>query len=237
MLWIPTQPASVVSDFQSDAEVVGVLQGGAPAPRHAKNERGDILEGRPSARRLLDSLPRMDTVSFLATILIALFGGAGAAVLVEGWYRPWLDRRYVAKLLFHELNKNIQLLDANLAIRQAEPHSTIAGHSLSTVAIDAVKEKLGALPAESAAWVINTYYGYQHFRDIALDCERLSHEVVEKQNTAPEGLDSILRGSLRDYDRYAKQCLDDSIRTRDMLAKWAGSRRWMSEAPRRSSRN
>jgi hypothetical protein len=100
----------------------------------------------------------------VATVLLALFGGAGGSLLLELWWNPWRARRRVAALLAEEVNLNAQLLTLHVHLRRKDPGRIAADFSLIRLAFDAVAPELGVLPASVAGQVLVTYHYFERLQ-------------------------------------------------------------------------
>jgi hypothetical protein len=111
----------------------------------------------------------------VATVLLALFGGAGGSLLVELWWNPRRARRRVAALLAEEVNLNAQLLTLHVHLRRTNPGQISADFQVMQLAFEAVAQEIAELPANVAGQVILTYHYFDRLNRLReMVRERLS---------------------------------------------------------------
>lgn len=94
-------------------------------------------------------------MEFWTTLLVALFGGAGSNVLIEGYLKPRLTRRRLARALAEEAAFiNEQSIEA-FEYLSREPSSVPSRFDIPTPAFDALAAQLGEL--EQLADIIELY--------------------------------------------------------------------------------
>jgi len=146
----------------------------------------------------------------LVTLLLALFGGAGGAVVLEVWWKPWRTRRRVAALLAQEVNLNGQMITLAAHLLRRDPGHISPDFQLSRFAFDAVAQEIGELPATVTGHVILTYHHFDHlhrllemFRERTRrwreaevtgrgDVKKLEHYVINALDAFTVGLDTAL---------------------------------------------
>ncbi len=138
----------------------------------------------------------------VATVLLALFGGAGGSLLLELWWNPWRARRRVAALLAEEVNLNAQILRLQVHLRRADPGNIAPDFQVMRLAFDAVAQEVGVLPAKVAGQVILTYHYFDRLNRLReMFSERLGRwreaqrtnrdDVKELEHNAMGALDAF----------------------------------------------
>jgi hypothetical protein len=138
----------------------------------------------------------------VATVLLALFGGAGGSLLLELWWSPWRARRRVAALLAEEVNLNAQILKLHVHVRRTEPGRIDADFQLMRLAFDAVAQDIGMLPAKVAGQVILTYHYFDRLNRLReMFSERLGR-WREAQRTNRDDVKDLERDVIGAVDAF-----------------------------------
>src|SRR5262245_50263233 len=104
---------------------------------------------------------RTEIADGLATVIVGLFGGAGATLIWETAVKPSRDRRAFAQLLRTELAINRGIIKNQIAAHSGNPTlPPPKGVRLYTTVFDASASRLSDLPIGVAAL---TYWAYRYF--------------------------------------------------------------------------
>ena len=94
------------------------------------------------------------------TIAIALFSGAGGALLLDLYFRPRRDRKRAAVLLLSEASLNLEaLLNARGYMDSGTDRGPPSDMVISRTALDLVGTAVSELPPETVDGIIITYNG------------------------------------------------------------------------------
>lgn len=156
----------------------------------------------------------MQTLTTLVTLLIGLFGGAGATLLWETVIKPRRDSRAFAKLLMTELAVNrvivLDLLESHRGHPDRDPRM---GVKLYSTIFSSSASRLADLPPDVAAL---SYWAYRYFDQLN---EMNSHywSVAERISFShARGREDPFLAELRSvYVLYLEHCLlhIDKVRT------------------------
>jgi hypothetical protein len=138
----------------------------------------------------------------VATVLLAVFGGAGSSLLLELWWNPRRARRRVAALLAEEVNLNAQILKLHVHVRRTDPGNIAADFQLMRLAFDAVAQEVGVLPAKVAGQVILTYHYFDRLNRLReMFGERLGR-WREAQRTKRDDVKELERNAIGAVDAF-----------------------------------
>jgi hypothetical protein len=169
-------------------------------------------------------------------ILLGLFGGAGATLLWELLLKPLRERRSVAEVLAAEVSLNLQLLAA--AKLHARPDKVPPDFELSTMAFDAIAEKMGELPPQTVAEVL---FVYRYFKQLSSLPKSYSQFVSDLRATPVEApyratVEQELRACVAVFNSYVEKAIIRVNITQPLLLNvafpWWSPRRYHREPSR-----
>jgi len=169
-------------------------------------------------------------------IIIGLFGGAGATLLWEVFFKPKRDRRNVAEVLSAEVSLNLQMLAATLVT--AHPKRIPSDFALSLAVFNAVTEKIGELPSRDVGEVI---FLYSYFEQLNQLPKTFAQYVDTYRNTAPdsphrERIEKELQSCIDVFNSYLDKAINRINIVQPRLLRsafpWWSCRRWTTQRSR-----
>jgi hypothetical protein len=169
-------------------------------------------------------------------ILLGLFGGAGATLLWEVLLKPLRERRSVAEVLAAEISLNLQLLGA--VKLYARPDKVPPDSELSTMAFDAIAEKVGELPPQTVAEVI---FVYRYFKQLSSLPKYYSQFITDLRSTPSDAphratIEQEIRGCVAVFNSHVEKAIVRINITQPLLLKvafpWWSPRKFQREPSR-----
>lgn len=104
-----------------------------------------------------------------STILLGLFGGAGATLLWELWLKPRRERKQVARALSAEVSLNLRHLVAMSSVGMQTNRAIPADFELSTLMFEAIADRVGELPLPVLSRLIPLYNRFRYLNRAATE--------------------------------------------------------------------
>lgn len=144
----------------------------------------------------------------ISTILLALFGGAGATLTWEALLKPHLDRRSLAEVLAAEISINLQLL--GVAKVGASATKVPPDFALGMSVYSSVLPRLGVLPPRLVGEAV---FLYRYFEELSRLPTRYVHLIAELRTSDENpslraGLEKELQVCVNVFNSYVDKAID-----------------------------
>ena len=165
----------------------------------------------------------MNLVATLISLLLGLFGGAGAIGLWELWLRPKQEGKHVASVLACELELNEERILATQIIRRQHPKNVLRNLHLSDRGLNAYLDRLATLSPDAVRLMLRYYWECDRARTIALTAYDEQRDLANSHDsTQREDLRHKLLESLRLLDERLEEAVRISRDLRRQLYEVAG---------------
>jgi len=164
------------------------------------------------------------------TVIVGLFGGAGATLLWELVLKPMHDRRNIAEVLSAEVSINLRFLGAAhfFATSQKIP----SDFCLSTTVFDSVVDKVGYLPPDVVGEVV---FLYRYFNELNRLPDKYSQYIAELRTAPTEAphrpqVEKELQACVAVFNSYIDKAITRVNLVQPLLLRnafpWWSIRRW-----------